>query len=916
MRKSYRFPLMCGPALLAILGMGCSGAGTVESSKALPPASAKLGPSGKSAGTGMEPADLNALTAPVAQAQATAPAPRPAQPAPAAGDRDLRAAQEGAEVGAAERQQAFAHFMKAGRDAMGQARYDEAARAYEEATRLMPGNEEAARNLTQVRQLLGREGGGSFGAFQSARDREQGRISEGLAQINLKIADGKLKFDNRDYKDAIGVWTEALDICRWLRGSVDTSGQERALRAFIEEAKKRMAEQRKADLTYNADLVQETQEIEKQTRIRRWEEEVRALYDGAKNQFDREEYDECMITLAKILWKDPHNDDVIRLREYCRSLKYQKQNRELKTRMASAWNTTLSELEEAAVPMVAIDYEAELPSIERWREIEMRAQRVLESQVTQENPEVARIKDILAQKDVNLRFADTQLPVVLKTLSERSGVNIIPTNAVRERSEDENNVNVDVGNIKLASALRLLMDLLGLSYYIDNGAVIICTKDEAQGKGLTTRIFNVRDLLGGFRPFPGEQIRINRNEPAFDPGQADPAEEQIVIQLNQLPDIVKNSVHPTQWDAPADVREGPSGTLIANNTPEVLNDVAKLLDDLRSSRGLMVTIECRLIEVQDNFLEEIGIDYRGSGGIPPGAAGPNLTAAPLDEFQFGLNAAQVNGNVPIVGRDQSAGIYWSNAPNSEIRARIEQMFDTALGDPDIMTRSGGATFQFAFLDDVQINAILRATKKRERVTLVTAPKVTCFNTQRANITVRNQVAYIEDYNVQAQQNVSIADPQVATIEDGLVMEIRPVISADRRYITVEVQPTIALLQRPMDTLTTTLGGAGSTPVTIQLPEVNVQRIRTTVTVPDGGAFLLGGVRRTRDLAQASGVPLLSEIPILGNLFSRRGRSKLQTDLVIVIKARITDVHEMVNRYDPGAGGSDGAPGSYAPNENK
>ena len=929
-------------ALLAVgLTVGCSSPSANTTSNSLDdyPA-AQLGSPGTSV-RGQQVADLNSATravsgddVPAVQAPAERPqesveaAPRPAQPElgnEAAGRRDDIAIAE------QERREAFNHFMRTGRDRLAQGRFDEAVRAFEEAVNLMPQDGMAQQQLGDARQLIGREGGRAASEFKSAQDEAIGQITEGLAQIRLKYNEGRQLFDDRNYKDAIRVLNEALEIAHWLRGRVDTSAQERYIRGLIDQAQKLAAHQRQEDLKYTTQISEQIREVERQNRVRRWKEEVRTLYDAAKDQFDREEYDECLITLSKLLWKDPYNDDVLRLREYARNLKYQKRNRELKRKMADMWTTTRLEMDEASLPFTGVLYQAELTSIERWREIEARAQKVLARQTTPEDPEVLRIKDIMKQKDVPLRFDGVPLPTVIRYLSERSGVNIILSTDVQDMGDDELEVTIDVGNIKLGSALRLLMDLLGLTYFIENGAVVISTEDEAAGKGTVVRIFNVKDLLGGFRMFPGEEIRLQGDAPQFQGDVVADDDEPIEIFIDDLPDIVMQAVAPDKWNDPSVINVGPSsvlaglssarcgltgnvdgayirGGLVANemnfnNTNAGLN---------ATQFALMVTLEVRVINVRDNFLEEIGIDYRGAGGVPPGAVGPNLTTAPLDEFQFGLNLAQVNSSILNIGRDNSAGFYFSNAPDSEIRGRIEQLFDQALGDPDIMTRSGGASFQLAFLDRVQVNAVLRAVKKRERAVLVTAPKVTCFNTQRANITVRTQVAYIEDFNVQAQQNVTIADPVVGTIEDGLVLDVRPVISADRRYVTVELQPTIALLRRPLDTLTTTLGGPGSTPVTIQLPELLVQRIRTTVTVPDGGAFLLGGVRSVNDARQEVGVPLLSDIPILGNLFKRQGKSELREDLVIMVKARITDLHEMVDLHDPGAGGSDGSAGSYAP----
>src|SRR5690606_28500738 len=140
-------------------------------------------------------------------------------------------------------------------------------------------------------------------------------------------------------------------------------------------------------------------------------------------------------------------------------------------------------------------------------------------------------------------------------------------------------------------------------------------------------------------------------------------------------------------------------------------------------------------------------------------------------------------------------------------------------------------------------------------TLLTAPRVTVHNTQRAHVSVLNEVAYIRDFDTNTATGVAVADPVVDVIRDGIVLDVRPTVSADRRYITLELRPTLATLLRPIPTFTTSLGVG--TPVAIQTPQLTLQRIRTTVTVPDGGSFVIGGLRQMTETDVTSGVPILS-----------------------------------------------------------
>jgi len=125
---------------------------------------------------------------------------------------------------------------------------------------------------------------------------------------------------------------------------------------------------------------------------------------------------------------------------------------------------------------------------------------------------------------------------------------------------------------------------------------------------------------------------------------------------------------------------------------------------------------------------------------------------------------------------------------------------------------------------------------------------------------------------------------VSVVRDGIVLDVRPVVSADRRFITLELRPTIAQLVRPIREVSTTLGSQNS--VTIQLPEVNVQRVRTSIPMPDGGTVMLGGTKVSDKQDLRSGVPILNKIPIVSFFFDRKGTYVSNRKLLILLKANI------------------------------
>jgi len=303
--------------------------------------------------------------------------------------------------------------------------------------------------------------------------------------------------------------------------------------------------------------------------------------------------------------------------------------------------------------------------------------------------------------------------------------------------------------------------------------------------------------------------------------------------------------------------------------------------------------------VQDNFLEEVGVDLRGLGdntgglgirgkGGLRGTAGVT-TPVTFDDVFFGSvgNPTGSNlgntGGTTSIGTGNDTGIYYQiQGRGDDIRARFQNLYDVTLGKAGVLTTAGGLTFQGTMIDDTQLEVILRAVQKSDRSTVVTAPRLTAYNGQRANVQVLNQQSYISDFDVEIAQASQIGDPIVQTLRDGVILDLRPVVSADRRYITMELRPTVAILTRPIATFQTTL--ANGPPVTIQLPELAVSRVRTTVTMPDGGTLLLGGLKYFQEQRLDATVAALRQDPARQLLFSRKGTYLEKRNVLVLIRA--------------------------------
>ena len=123
----------------------------------------------------------------------------------------------------------------------------------------------------------------------------------------------------------------------------------------------------------------------------------------------------------------------------------------------------------------------------------------------------------------------------------------------------------------------------------------------------------------------------------------------------------------------------------------------------------------------------------------------------------------------------------------------------------------------------------------------------------------------------------IYDPQLAILLTGVVLDVKPTVSHDRRYITLELRPQTADAILNIQTIT----AAGSILV-FQLPQVLIRSVRTTATVPDGGTLLISGLMSNHSFDANSGIPVVSDLPILGRLFGTDLKQREKRNLLILV----------------------------------
>lgn len=755
-----------------------------------------------------------------------------------------------------------------------------AALSYSQALELDPNSDAAAEGLRRVQALLGDRFSEAADAFENAAERvlvqrQMARLeaSEHTRKGDTALADGEYSSAIEHYRTALTVlaWTPAIatgDLDRSLVEGKLANAQQ--LRDEAEEAA--MAAEREAAEAAAA-AAEEAETARRANQLKSW-------YDRANQAFLADDFAGAEKWCDLVLQQDPDNRAAQDLARSARELRHVATDEANRKHYREQWLKTIDELGMMDVPQV----DSLVFDRDRWADV-LERQPVVATAGTSGSAEREAVMRRLDEVRFAPPFDEDPLDSVASYLQDLTGVNFhVSARVLDELDEEETTVSL---NLKSERSVRKVLDLIAetsesLRWKVDDGVVKFVVSDELTG-GQVLVNYKVHDLINPIPDYAGRDINVSPSGGLIAPDEDVIERETNVLDTGMLEDLIRATVAPDSWDMdPANaIRITDTGAMVVNQTPEVQAQIASLLEDLREATGIMVDIQARFMKVEDNFLEDIGVDFKGLGAPGLGSSGNDLN-------DFG--DPSVSGDLPgSPGGDNTVGAFFDEGEDGSVRARVEHLYGSQLGTDDFRG-SGGVSFQWTFLNDLELEVILRAVQKSERIELVTAPRLLVHNANRANLSVLNQIAYVADFDVEIAQAASIADPVVQVIQDGVILDVRPVVSADRRFINLELRPTIANLVRPIEQRSTTLGSSNS--VTIELPEVEIQRVRTSIPMPDGATVMLGGNKISQKQDQASGVPLLNKIPFINALFERKGTFVSNRKLLILLKAGIVIPREL------------------------
>jgi general secretion pathway protein D len=357
--------------------------------------------------------------------------------------------------------------------------------------------------------------------------------------------------------------------------------------------------------------------------------------------------------------------------------------------------------------------------------------------------------------------------------------------------------------------------------------------------------------------------------------------------------------------------------LIVKNTQSNLDLVDTLVENSLTAPPSQVEIESKFLEVTQNNLKELGVDWLlGQFAMPFGSGVYGGGGTPGLNQTVNNNAYPVlgPGGLPIGATSSTSGpITGGNRSGSaaiSVNAVDALLFGTPLGPaPALMSVAGVFT-------NPQFQVVLRALNQQKGVDLVSAPKVTTKSGVRATIQIVREFRYPTEFDLPqvTQTPGSIYTPATPTTPTGfetkpvgITLEVEPTVGPDGYTIDLILSPrvvefdgfinygspinTVATVVTDLEAITIPAGISRTITMTenvINQPVFSTREVTTEVTVYDGQTVVLGGLMREDIQKTEDKVPILGDIPLAGRLFRTTADQHIKRNLIMFVTASLMD----------------------------
>jgi type IV pilus assembly protein PilQ len=448
-------------------------------------------------------------------------------------------------------------------------------------------------------------------------------------------------------------------------------------------------------------------------------------------------------------------------------------------------------------------------------------------------------------KPVTFNFQDVPVRTVLQLIAEESNLNIVAADTV------SGNVTLRLINVPWDQALQIVLRAKGLDMRRDGNVVWVAPQKELADyeQALNTARINLENSC----ELVSEYIPINY-------GRA----EDISLLLTETKSGSSGGGGGTQ-PGQAGAQKGflsqrgtvsfdnRTNTLLVVDCPRQVAEIRNLLATVDRPVD-QVLIEARIVVADENFARDLGARF--------GVSNPN---------EYADGASSISGNIEANTANINSVNGLNNGTNTTGVGTITQGFITNLAVPGAAGSIAFSILRGSHLLDLELSAL----ETDGRGEIISNPRVITSNQREAIIRQGDEIGYTTTNSTAAGQT-GVATTTVQFKEALLELKVTPTITSDGRvYLALDIKKD--------DVKSFIFTDSG------QVPSFTKRAVSTAVLIDNGQTVVIGGVYEFKSRDDVTKVPWLGDVPFLGRLFKKTGRSTSKAELLIFVTPRVLQV---------------------------
>lgn len=306
--------------------------------------------------------------------------------------------------------------------------------------------------------------------------------------------------------------------------------------------------------------------------------------------------------------------------------------------------------------------------------------------------------------------------------------------------------------------------------------------------------------------------------------------------------------------------EGANAIIVAAN-PDVQRMLGELIRQLDSRRE-QVLVEAIVVEIGDDAAKRLGVQFLLGGKNIPFAATNYSNAVP--------NILTIGGAVAANELSQQTTTVNGTTTVTQNTSPLGNSLQEAAAASILAATGGFGGFAGDIGKNTVFGAIINAVKSDTTSNLLATPHIVTLDNQQAKFLVGQEVPITTGEAL--SNNFDNAFRTVQREEVGIKLEVTPQVNAAGE-VKLFLRQEVSSVAGPVSARSSDL-------------ILNKRSFETTLTVDDGEILAIGGLLNDDERRTIERVPLLSDIPLIGELFKSRSRTRAKTNLMVFIRPTI------------------------------